>query len=583
MKTWIRWQGLIAFVVVVCAITLPWLFFLDGFVERMVEKVGTSLAGAEVDLAAADVKLFPLGITLNGLQVTNPEEPATNSLECARIAFSLDSLNLLRRKVIVNEMAAEGVRFDTKRARPGRVPKPPEKKPEEKKSSLSLSFSAPDAKKILETEQLKSPKLIETASADLASGQDDWQKRMNELPDRTAIDAYKARIQKINQSRKSGIAGLAGELGEVRTLTRDLEQELERLKKTRAAFSADLSSAEKLVADMQEAPMKDVRRLRDKYGISSSGLQNMSQTLFGDSIGSWVRTSLLWYNRLQPMFRSAAAPKGDKQVVKPLRGSGVNVRFKESRPLPDFLISRTAVSAELEAGMLVGTIRDITPEQQVLGSPLTFSFSGEKLKAAQAIELTGALNHVAPSRAEDTSRLFLRGYRVKDLALSGSKDLPVMLQDGRIDLDLQARKTVQALTGKLVVNVRDARLSAVSGDATGPLASAIRASLSRVSQFTLTADLAGTPENYDVSISSDLDRVLKDSVGKVVKEQADRLEKDLKAAVLAKTDKQLAALQKNYSGLLSMNGRFDDVQNQLNGLVKEATASSGAGKFKLRR
>ncbi len=86
-----------------------------------------------------------------------------------------------------------------------------------------------------------------------------------------------------------------------------------------------------------------------------------------------------------------------------------------------------------------------------------------------------------------------------------------------------------------------------------------------------------------MKITSDLDRVLKDSVGKVVQEQGDRLEKELKAAVLAKTDKQLADLQKNYSGLLSMNGRFDDVQNQLNGLIKEATASSGAGKFKLRR
>jgi len=583
MKKWIRWQGLIAFVVVVCSVVVLWLFFLDGFVKRMVEQVGTSLAGAEVDLVAADVKLFPLGITLNGLQVTNPEEPALNSLECARIAFSLDSLNLLRRKVIVNEMAAEGVKFGTKRARPGRVPKPPEKKPGEKSSSLSLSFSMPDAKKILETEQLESPKLIEAASADLARGQDQWQKRMNELPDRTAIDAYKARIQKIKQSKKSGIAGLSGELGEVRTLTRDLEQELERLKKSRAAFSGDLSSAQKLIADMQESPMKDVRRLRDKYGISTTGLQNMSQALFGDSIGSWVRTSLLWYNRLQPVFQSTGEKKGDKQVVKPLRGRGVDVRFKESRPLPDFLITRTAVSAELDAGRLAGTIRNITPEQQVLGSPLTFSFSGEKLKTARALELDGSLNHVAPSKTEDTARFALQGYRAKDLALSGSKNLPITLQDGQLDLDLQTQKTGQALTGKLVVKVRDARLNAGSGNASGPLESAIRNSLSKVSQFTLTADLAGTPEKYDVKITSDLDRVLKDGVGRVVQEQSDRLEKELKAAVIAKTGKQLADLQKNYSGLLSMSSKFDDTQNQLNGLMKETTASSGAGKFNLRR
>jgi uncharacterized protein (TIGR03545 family) len=583
MKAWIRWQGLIVFVVVVCSVVVLWLFFLDTLVKRMIEQAGTSLAGAEVDVADVDVTLFPLGITLNGLQVTNPEKPALNSVESARIAVSLDGPNLLRRKVIVNEMAVEGVQFDTGRARPGRVPKPPEKAPREKSSSLSLSSSMPDAKKILETEQLDSPKLIEAAGADLAREQDQWQKRMNELPDRTAIDAYRARIQKIKQTRKSGIAGLAGELGEVRTLTGDLEQELERLKKIRSAFSADLSAAQKLVKDMQEAPLKDVRRLRDKYGISPSGLQNMSQMLFGDKIGSWVRTSLLWYNRLQPMFRSAAAQKGDKQVVKPLRGRGIDVRFKESRPLPDFLINRAAVSAELDAGTFAGAIRNITPEQQVLGSPLTFSFSGEKLKTAQSMELTGALNHVVPTKGEDTARLALREYRVNDLALSDSQDLPITLQEGLLDLDLQVLQTAQALTGKIVVKVRSARLNTGEGKTSGPLASAIKTSLSRVSQFTLTASLAGTPEDYRVSISSDLDRVLKDSVGRIVQEQSNRLENDLKTAVLAKTDKQLAGLQKSYNGLLSMNSNFDNVQNQLNGLMKEAKPAGEAGKFKLRR
>ena len=77
-----------------------------------------SIVGAEVDVKA-DVKLFPLGITLKELQVTNPDVPETNSFECRHIAFNVDSLNLLRRKVIINEMAVEGMRFDTKRTAAG--------------------------------------------------------------------------------------------------------------------------------------------------------------------------------------------------------------------------------------------------------------------------------------------------------------------------------------------------------------------------------------------------------------------------------------------------------------------------------
>jgi uncharacterized protein (TIGR03545 family) len=127
MKKWIRWPGLIGFTVVVAVVVVLWFLFMDSMVRRAIERSGTALVGAEVDLARAHVTLVPLGITLSGLQVMDPAAPATNSLEIARIAFELDSLNLLRRKVIINEMGVEGVRFGTARKRPGTVVKPPEK------------------------------------------------------------------------------------------------------------------------------------------------------------------------------------------------------------------------------------------------------------------------------------------------------------------------------------------------------------------------------------------------------------------------------------------------------------------------
>ena len=128
MKKWIRWPGLIGFVVFVAVFAALWFLFMDTLVRRAVEKAGTALVGAEVDLAAAKVTLVPLGVTLSGLQVTDPASPSTNSIEVNRIAFRLDSLNLFRRKVIIDEMAAEGMRFGTARKRPGKVVVPEEKK-----------------------------------------------------------------------------------------------------------------------------------------------------------------------------------------------------------------------------------------------------------------------------------------------------------------------------------------------------------------------------------------------------------------------------------------------------------------------
>ena len=169
MKKWIRWQGLLAFIVITGALAIFWIFFFDGLVRRAIEKTGTLIVGAEVDVNKVDVALSPLGITLNGLQVTNPDAPATNSIECGRIAFTLDGLNLFRRKVIINEMAVESLRFDTPRKRPGtvRVKPPEEKRADDKKTVFGMPLEKPDVKSILQKEQLESLQLIETSKADL--------------------------------------------------------------------------------------------------------------------------------------------------------------------------------------------------------------------------------------------------------------------------------------------------------------------------------------------------------------------------------------------------------------------------------
>jgi len=98
MKRWIRWPGLIGFTIFVVVVVALWFLFMDTLVRRAVEKAGTALVGAEVDLARAQVTLVPLGVTLSGLQVTDPSAPSTNSIEVLRIAFRLDSLNLFRRR-----------------------------------------------------------------------------------------------------------------------------------------------------------------------------------------------------------------------------------------------------------------------------------------------------------------------------------------------------------------------------------------------------------------------------------------------------------------------------------------------------
>ena len=57
-------------ILVVGGIAAFTVFFLDGMVERAVEKYGSEAVGARVDLAGADISFFKTSVTLRGLQVT---------------------------------------------------------------------------------------------------------------------------------------------------------------------------------------------------------------------------------------------------------------------------------------------------------------------------------------------------------------------------------------------------------------------------------------------------------------------------------------------------------------------------------
>ena len=104
MKRFIRFKGLVAFVIIIVVFGIFWFFFVDGIVKRLIQKYGTQAVGARVEVGAADLSLFPVGLKLEHLKVTDPDSPMKNAVEINRISLSLEPSSLFRRKIIVKEM-----------------------------------------------------------------------------------------------------------------------------------------------------------------------------------------------------------------------------------------------------------------------------------------------------------------------------------------------------------------------------------------------------------------------------------------------------------------------------------------------
>jgi len=573
MAKWIRWWGLGAFVVIAAILGCLWIFLVDGWVKYLIEEAGTEAVGAKVELDAADLSLFPAGLTLSRLQVTDPNAPMTNAVEIANVNMGLDGLNLLRRKVIVEEMALEGVRLGTPRATSGATREvSPQQEEESGMFSIDLpSLDVPNVKNILEQEDLETIRLIESLKTDLKQEKETWESRLKELPGKAQLAEYKKRVKNLKKAKKGGLEGILGGVEEVQSLKQDIEQEIASLKGAKKEFEDKVALLRTRFNQIKTAPQRDIQHLKAKYNLSPQGLANMSQALLGKQIGSWVRQGAAWYERAKPFLEGAQALGGSEagpEFQKPLRGKGVDVHFKEEHPLPDFLIRATKVSVSLDVGDLAGTVHNITTDQPTLGHPTTFAFSGDQLKGVKSVALEGALNHVVPTDSKDQLTVQAKGYELTNLVLSKDAKWPVALTSGLGDMEMNAELKGQALTANGSGNLRDLHLSAGKEGDTNPLTKALSSAVTDISQLSLQADVKGTLEQHDVTLSSDLDRILQNAAGKMVNELAAKFGAELQSAISAKIAKPMQDLKSNLSGFNKIAEDLTERLTQQNDLLK---------------
>lgn len=543
MTKWFRWHGLIAFGVITISLLILWFFLVDPIVKRSIEKTGTLIVGAKVELAEADVHLAPVGITLKSLQVTNPDHPMSNAVEIGWIDFSLDTLNLLRKKIIINTMGMEGIRFNTPRKTSGAVtPKKKEKEPPANGESTRFampgfpSFQIPDIHEILAREKLESLEQIKLLRKEIDVLKNDWEKRLAQAPDKKTFEQYQERAKKLKKEAK-GVSGVLTIANDLKNLQKDVSKDLNELEDMQKDFTRDKDTLKKKLDQVRLAPQQDIHRILNTYNLSADGLGNITQLLFGPNVGDTAQKAIAWYKKITPLLnRLNKIEYGNERdtIEKPDRGEGVYVRFKETNPLPDLLVRQVKASMIIPAGEIKGEIRQITTDQTLLGLPLQFTFSGDNLGDMQSISIAGALDHIVPDNSSDQVTVALRQYRVENFKLSASDKLPITLKKGLAHLNLTAVLRKDDLDADVRVIMDAAVLETNKISADNPLVKALDAALADVSKFSANAKLLGPLDNVSIKMTSDLDNVLKNAVGKQIKNLTNEFRDELQAGVLDK-------------------------------------------------
>ncbi len=550
MNKWFGLKGLAVLAGGAVLVVVIALFLIDGIIEKQVEKYGTRAVGARVDLAKADLAFFPPGITLTGLEVANPDSPMTNAVEVATISFALDVMPLLEKKVIIDDMTLARVQFNTQRKTSGAVPglTPTEKDKEKERAASGCgdielpALELSDVGSILSREKLESLDAVKAVKADIEAEKSKWQKKLTALPDQKRLESYKARVEKLTSGGSGQLGGFLSAAGDIQNIQKEIQQDLDALKNAQNSLNSEIASLNRKIDRLAANPMADVKRLADKYALSPEGLNNMSRVLMGDQMCGWVQKALGWYDRLKKPGPKKETP--DTQAE------------SEGGEIPFVLIRRAEASIVLKSGTIKGVFKDITTLPELLGKPTTFDLSGQKLDGLDLIKILGSLDHSNPARSINTVKASVKGYLLENFKLPADTGVPIIIKKAIADLEVDSSLTGEDLTGLFTAALKNTSLSVDTSSQSSPLVKAMGAALESLSTLAANADVNGTLENYTVKIKSDVDKLLKSAMGKVVHQQTAALKKQLKSQISA----QLQGPAGEARGAL---GGFGDIQGEL--------------------
>lgn len=541
-------------------VALVWFVVVDRVVKMVIESEGSKAVGAKVDVAEADLSLFPAGIEVLGLAVTDPDSPMNNAVAVSRLYSDIELLPLIRRKVIINNLRMEGIQLNTPRKTSGELPQFARSKAagddalppwltQMCEANDAVQFNLPKVEDILASEQLQSTRLAKELHSQIDAAKTRWQKRLNELPAQKEFDAYKARLDKLKSSQ-GGLSALLGSATELTSLRTDLKNDLEAIKQARKEFNAELKDLKNKSAQLTKAPLEEVQRLKAKYALSPEGAANFSRMLFGPKICDWWKKGYHWYARIKPYLDSETKNANKEGSPKPQ-----DRQVGHKSDLPDFLIRQAHIDALLAVGQFTGQAIDITSDPSILGKPTRFKFLGRQLKQVKSINMNGIIDFIKPENPNHHLKLQAQQLGVQNLSLRDSASLPLSIAKALADITMDLNLTGSKIDALVNAQLDSVRMAVEKAD-TSELNKALADVLTSISRFGLTAMVQGTPSEYLTKIESDLDDVLNNAVGAMIKNAGNKLESELSKAVSERTKGAINDAQKQLGSLGRLSAEF---------------------------
>jgi uncharacterized protein (TIGR03545 family) len=538
MMNWIRSWGIALFAV----LTLIWVLSIDWLVKSAIIAYGTELNGAQVELESAELSLWPAGLELINLQVTDAYNPMFNRFEAGSISATLDSALLLRRQVIVEQLDIIGVRMNSPRIRSGATKDTPIV------TNTGFDFgglipdvSLPDMSLLLADAQQQVNAEIAGIEQEIVDIEQRWRNNIEQLPSKDKLAEYRARWDKLsNASFMEKMLGAKKLKNDVSGDLKLIESFNQQLKDDRRLISGQIDRAKGL-------PRAQADRTMQSVGLSNENVAFV-RAITGDQIDQWVTRA--------KTFSESLSSNTVEQA--PSRGTGRWVTFAEDDPLPQVLIRRGQFNGVLQlaaSNMRVdGKLSDIAYPLEGYSQPAALVITArDDENASLLFEVT--IDHRQADFSDDFN-LEVMNLPISELVLSSGAERALLLEAGNLNFIASGRASPDTVLANVVAKLSDPRLT-TDADLATKSEQFLAETLNTLDSVDLQVNVSGALQNPDVNIASNLDKILAAGLKSQISAQTTKFKRQFTDQLGEQTSGQL--------GALSAKGDFlKDIQALLN-------------------
>ncbi len=575
-----RWQGLVVFIILTAGVFVFSYFYMDPIIKSNVEEKGSEFIKSQIEMDSLTTSITDQAINIKGLTVANPDNLMQNMVEVSAFRFNVDIGQLVYRKMIIDEMAIEGIRFNTERKTPAKTYVAKGKGKDERSLSSgeseaisNFSFaSGLDIKSpedILKSEKLETLEAVESSKKLLRDMKAKWEGKIENEFSLQAIEEIKQRILELKEKAKEpaldNIQGLASEFQAVRA---EIQGKLDSIPKLKEELKKDISQAKKMVADLKSLPQKDFERLKKKYSLSAEGGGNLVGTLLKGPVKEKLDKFWEYYRMVSPYLSG-----GDKKEATAeetyVRGKGVLIPFGQNVSTPNFLVRHASLSMNLFDTNVAGNLQDLSDNQGVYGKPAVLNFFSKEDDRFDRFSLQMKLDRTK-AEAQDSVNGEVRALKLEKMEVGEGmiikKGLANLSGVFKIVGENQVSGTLRANLSQLALSI-----SEKEGDV---IFNSVAKALGDVREFMIEVSINGTMDNYEIDIQSNLNNIISGAVKNLVADKAKEFESSLKASIGEATLGPLGDVRGLLGGVSGNGKLLESGESSLKDLLKKAMGGS---------